>query len=252
VSKQYAFVDELEALRPQVKGAGSLERFDYWLNNFRAMRATARIDCLWAQQNAAMAKVKAEKDPTARKQAAREQALPIRKQLVQAVGEACRHLLQTVSTPGEMGTVMNFENHNLPGLLIGPGEELVKALGEPLPADAMPSKEYAGPPRVIVPTVRTSAARGEVLALKVILLSSQPPREAALFWRPMGQGEFARVPLTHVARGVYTVRFPPAGAQADMEYYVEAPFEGVGPVRFPATAPTTNQCVIVIPEGAGP
>ena len=247
-SKQYAFVDELEALRPQVKGAGSLERFDYWLTNFRYMRAIAHANCLWAQFNAAMATVKAEKDPAAKKQLARDQALPIRKQLVQAVGEAYRNLLQTVSTPGEMGTVMNFENHNLPGLLIRPGDELAKILGEPLPADALLGKEYDGPPRVIVPTVRTSAARGEVLTLKVILLSSKPPREATLFWRAMGQGEFAKVPLTHLARGVYTAKFPPASAQADLEYYVEAQFDGAAAVRFPAAAPALSQSVILSPE----
>ena len=32
VKPRYAFVDELAALRPQVNGAGNLERFDYWLN----------------------------------------------------------------------------------------------------------------------------------------------------------------------------------------------------------------------------
>ena len=247
-SKDYAFVDELEALRPKVQGAGNLERFDYWLSNFRYMRATAHVDCLWTQYNTAIAKVKAEKDPEARKRMAREAALPVRKQLVGQVGEAYRHLLLTVSTPGELGTVMNIEQHNLPRLLVGPGDELSKILGEPLPADAVPSKEYDGPPRLIVPTVRSCVAQGEVLRLKVIILSSKPPREAALFWRPMGPGEFAQVPLTHVARGVYSVQFPPDGARADLEYYVQAVPDDGTPLRFPATAPTMGQTVLVVSE----
>ena len=42
VNGDYAFVDELAALRPLVQGAGNLERFDYWLNSFRYNRAGAR------------------------------------------------------------------------------------------------------------------------------------------------------------------------------------------------------------------
>ena len=41
VNGDYAFVDELAALRPLVQGAGNLERFDYWLNSFRYNRAGA-------------------------------------------------------------------------------------------------------------------------------------------------------------------------------------------------------------------
>ncbi|MHC4505281.1 MAG: malectin domain-containing carbohydrate-binding protein, partial [Planctomycetota bacterium] len=46
VKAQYAFVDELAALKPRVKGAGNLERFDYWLDTFRLLRATARVRCV--------------------------------------------------------------------------------------------------------------------------------------------------------------------------------------------------------------
>ena len=35
VQTEYTFVDELAALRSQIAGPGNIERFDYWLNNFR-------------------------------------------------------------------------------------------------------------------------------------------------------------------------------------------------------------------------
>ena len=54
VQKEYTFVDELAALRPRIAGPGNLERFDYWLNNFRALRSIAEVRCVWRRFNAAM------------------------------------------------------------------------------------------------------------------------------------------------------------------------------------------------------
>jgi len=49
---EFGFVAELEALRPQVRGAGNLQRFDYWLNTFRYMRAMAGVGGLRAELDA--------------------------------------------------------------------------------------------------------------------------------------------------------------------------------------------------------
>lgn len=246
VAKEYEFVEQLAALRPEVKGAGNLERFDYWLNTFRYMKAMAQVNCVWAEYNRALAKVKTEKEADIQKAAARQSALPVRRQLVQLVGEVYQHLLATVSNPGELGTVANWDQHLLPGLLTKPGEELAKILGEELPADAQPSKTYHGPTRVIVPTVRTRVQAAEGLSLKVIILSEKPLREAALYSRPMGQGQFVRMSLSHVARGVYAAKLPQASAgDAGLEYYIQVAPEGGEPVVFPATAPAINQTVVV-------
>ncbi len=248
VRKEYTFVDELAALRASVKGAGNLERFDYWLNNFRYMRATSHVKCAWAAYNAAMQKVKAEKNPKRRAELARRTALPLRKQLVKLVRQVYSHLLQTVSNTGEMGTVANWDQHILPSLLTGPGQELSRILGEDLPADSLPSSDYAGPPRIIVPTVRTSLIAGETLKLKVILLASDAPRDAAVYSRAMASGKYTKAPLIHLARGVYSVEFPPEGVKAvGMEYYVEVVTGDGDILRFPATAPDINQTLVVVP-----
>jgi len=249
VSEEYSFVGELESLRPRIKGVGNRERFDYWLNNFRYMRATSHIRCVWAQYNEAMKKVKAKKDQKARAELARQLVLPLRKQLVQLLGEVYAYLLAIVSNTGEMGTVANWDQHILPSLLTKPGQELAQILGEDLPADAVPLKEYGGPPCLIVPTVRTSIMAGEVLKLKVIYLVKKPPREGAVYWRAMGSGEFAKAPLTHVARGVYSVKFPPDGAKgAALEYYVKVVTAGGDSLHFPVTAPEMNQTLVVVPQ----
>jgi hypothetical protein len=258
VGKEYAFVDQLAAIRPQVQGAGNLERFDFWLNQFRYMRSNAQVNCTWARFNEAIDKVKAEKDPGKQKRLAQELALPVRRELVSQVADVHRHLLASVTTTGLMGNVTNWQQHIMPGLLTEPGEELAKILGEPLPPDCMPSKEYQGRPRLFVPTVRTCLVEGEPLRLTAIVLGAAPSR-VAVYWRPLGTGEFARVAMEHAARGVFRVTLPTEAARADLEYYVQAEILGRGAnsdveavaapagLKFPATAPKLAQTVVVVP-----
>ncbi len=243
VRQQYAFVDEMEALRPLVEGPNNLERYQYWLNNFRYLRAIAKVRCVWASYNAAMEKVRAEKDPAAQQRLARDLALPIRKQLVAAFGELHRYLLATVSNTGEMGNVCNWQQQTMPNLLIAPGVELAKLLGGQLPADAMPSKQYAGPPRLFVREVRTAIAAGETLKLTVIVLGPKP-ESPTLYWRPLGSGSFASVPLEHVARGVYSVTLPADAAKDDFEYYIQVAVGG-RTLQFPPGGTDLPQTVVV-------
>jgi len=243
VAPSYAFVDALAALGPRVQGGGSLERFDYWLATFRYLRAIARVNCTWARFDAAMAKVRTERDPAARRGLARQAALPLRRELVAQTAELHRHLMATVSTYGELGTVANWQQHSLGRLLTAPGRELAGMLGEPLPADAMPSAEYDGPPRLAVPAVRGELEAGEPLRLTVLILGGEPA-EPTLCWRPLGPGPFARLPLAHVARGVYAALLPAAEIKGDFEYHIEATAGG-RKLLWPATAPAVNQSVVV-------
>jgi hypothetical protein len=223
---------------------GNLERFNYWRNNFYYLRDVAEAGCTWGRFEAAMKKVRAETDPTVRKRLARELALPIRKELVKQLGWAMSCLLETVTTAGEMGTVANWQEHNLPVILTKPGEELANLLGESLPADAMPSQTYVGQPRLFVPVVRTLLTKGEPLVLKVVILGAEP-KGPAVYWRPLGPGKFKSTPLVHVARGVYTVTLPAEATKDDLEYYVQSAAVDGEPLRFPVTAPEMNQTVVV-------
>jgi hypothetical protein len=245
--KEYQFVDQLAALRPLVKGTGNQERFDYWLNSFRYLRGMAHINCLWAEFNVAMEKTKSETDPAARKEKAKGIALPARIRLVQAIREVYGYLLALVSNPGEMGTVANWEQHIFPPLLMQPCKELEELLGV-LPKEAEPARNYRGPTRVFVPTVRSVVNLGEQLNLKVVILAEWPIKQTSLNWRAIGDKEFSRAPLFHVNRGVYSARIPPmASTQVAFEYYIEVKTEQGPPVCFPATAPRICQTVIVVP-----
>jgi hypothetical protein len=243
VRKEYDFATYFFSMTPAIRGRGNQERFHYWCHQFLYLEAIAQVRCVWARYNAAVAKVRAEKSPEARKRLAREVALPVRWELVKAVAWMHRNLLATVSNAGELGNICNWQQQTLPVLLTTPGKELATLLGEPLPADAEPTKEFSGELRIIVPTVRTAIAKGEPLKLTVILAGIEP-RDAALYWRPLGQGEFAKIPLTHVARSVYQVIMPKAAAQADFEYYILVADDQGNSLNFPATAPKLNQTVV--------
>ncbi|MFC1794833.1 malectin domain-containing carbohydrate-binding protein, partial [Planctomycetota bacterium] len=248
VSKEYEFVEDLAKIRTNVKGHGNLERFDYWLNNFRYLRAVGRVNCTWARFNAAIKKVKDEKDTQIRKRLAREIALPIRKELVAQVADVHKYLLVTVTTNSAMGNVTNWQQHIIPSLLTEPGKELAKLMGEELPAVAMPSDSYNGPLRLIVPTVRGSLSTGEDLQLKVIIMTASTPQNASLYFRPIGKGNYKKIPLTHIARSVYSARIPAGRIETDLEYYVKVNTTDGQESTFPATAPEINQTVVIMKE----
>ena len=176
-------------------------------------------------------------------------ALPIRKELVAQVAELNRYLLASVTTPGALGNVTNWQQHVMPMLLGKPGEELAALLGEPLPADALPGKDYAGPPRLFVPTQRTQVAEGESLVIRAIVLDRQPAKSVAVYHRAMGPGPFAKIDARHVARGVYSVTLPPA-AGLGVEYYVQAETPDGTTLVWPPTAPKLNQTLVVEPAVA--
>ena len=248
---RYQFVDDLAGLRDKVQGAGNLARFDYWLNTFQYMRTMAHVGCVAGQLKQVVSQVGAEKDATQRSHLAREKALPLRRELAQLWSKMIGFQIAAVGTVGEMGTLANLEQQSrgTAALVTQHDAVLAKALGEPLPADLQPGKDYAGPPRILVPTARTSLEAGESLTLKVLLPAAKPPKTASLFWRPLGQGHFTEIPLTHVARAVYRVSLPaPSGETTALEYYVQASWDDGPTLVYPATAPRLNQTVVVHPS----
>ena len=174
-------------------------------------------------------------------------ALSTRIALARAWERMMAFQMAAAGTPGELGTLANLEQHSRGTLnfLSAHDEEMVKALGKPLPASVEPAKNYAGPARVIVPAVRTLAEKGEALHIKAIAIDRQPVKKASAFWRTLGGKSFHEVALTHVGRAVYTLSLPPAGS--DMEYYIQVETATGRRVVWPATAPDLNQTVVVMP-----
>ena len=243
---QYHFVEELESLRPKISGAGNLERFDYWLNTFRFAAAMAQAGCGRGMLDQAMDALKLQKDPSKKKELAGK-ALALRVELARIWEQMLTFQIAATDTPGEMGTLSNIERHNRFGanFLTAHDGEMISATGQSLPRSTELSRSYAGPSRLIVPTVRTEVAAGESLKLKVIVLDAQPAKSAVLYWRPLGKGPFQSIRVEHVGRAVYQAVLPPA--TQDFEYYIQAQTTEGKTLVWPATSPRLNQTVIVSP-----
>ena len=233
VRKLFAFVDQLAALRGKIVGIGNLERFDYWLNTYQAMEAMAEARCIRGQLDKAMVAKKYEDALAARI----------------ALGKAWARLLtlQTaiVSTPGELGTIANLEQHTRVQLKFVEAHDatLEKVLGRPLPAEAQPGREYAGPARIIVPTVRTCVDEGDSLRLKFMVLAGAEP---VIHLRPLGKGDWQTIRARHLGRAAYEAHLP--AAHEDFEYYISAGEKLV----WPATAPQISQTVVSLESNPQP
>jgi hypothetical protein len=241
--ERYAFVEELSRLRPQVQGAGNRERFDYWLNTYRAMSTMAMLGCLRGELDQTIHAWKAA-DTRFNKDSYAREALTIRLQMARAWESLLALQIAVTDTPGELGTLANLEQHSRTqnAFLTAHDQTLAAALGGPLPAEAQLSPDYAGPGRLIVPTVRTQVAPGEPLRLKVIAVGLSRP---TLAWRPLGASAFRHTEPIPLGRAVFTVTLPPA--EADFEYFLEAETSGGSKITWPPTAPGLNQSVIVVP-----
>jgi len=171
IAPRFNFVTELESLRGRITGAGNLDRYDYWVNTFKYLRAIMKVRCAMGM-----------KQPEGVSKSWRE---------------AYTCLLATVNTPGALAMVVNMGNH--PGW----GATLGADATQPWP------KEYQGKPRLIVPCVRSLVNPNEVLKLKIIALANQPATPV-VHLRPLGQGSWQEMRATHIARAVYEANLPAA------------------------------------------
>jgi hypothetical protein len=246
LQEHYRFVGQFAALRPQVSGAGNLERFDYWLNTLKVSETMMRLACERGAFEAAIKALAAEKEPAARKALA-EAALAQRLQLTRLHEELMRLQIATVSTPGELGTIAALEQHGSVWRKWLPQHDdtLTAALGRPLPAEAQPARTYTGKPLLTTLTRRGRVRHGEALALRIIALDTEPVKSVTVYFRPLGKGDWQTLQATPIARAVYQATLPPANE--DFEYHIGAArAEGAG-IVWPATAPGINQTVIVTP-----
>ena len=212
VAPRFAFVDEFAALRPQVRGAGHLDRFDWWLNTFRVTKLMGEFGCARGELDGIMKRIATEQDATSQRRQAREQALPVRLKMVSLLAELHHALLATLHNTTELGTLCNIEQQSMLRLkiLTAHDDALAKHLGEPLPAAAHPWRDYRGDPPLVVMTARTAVGKGETPKLKIIAINKQPMKSVSVHVRPLGKVEWKAIPATHVARTVYEAKLQSA------------------------------------------
>ncbi|MFA5817810.1 MAG: hypothetical protein WC854_00845, partial [Bacteroidales bacterium] len=240
----YSFVDKMEILRPLVKGRGNLERFDYWLSNFKYLKATGKLACTLGNYNKRMKAIKEINDRDEQKKAAENQLLPLRKQIIRELEETHNYLVSTITTSGGLGNLCNWQQHVADLVIEKPGEELEALLGEKFGVEYLPGREYTGISRLIVPTVRTNLMAGEDLKLKVICIGLQPD-ELVVKWRHLGEKSFMIKSASHVARGVYEIIIPSSEICDDFEYYLSCTDKSGKTILWPATAGEINQSIVL-------
>lgn len=243
VSSQYGFVGQLEALRQEVHGSANVDRYDYWLNQFRAMRLIAEVGCTAGALDKEVEALGAISDLEDRRERARRIALPLRIHLAELWTQLLRTEIAGVSSSGELGTIANLEQRSRvhQHFLDKHDPFLISALGLDLPVSTRPSASYAGPARIIVPTVRTAVASGESLHVKVLLVAEKSSTDAVLSWRRVGEREYQYIPLRQVARWVHEVTLPALDSKKPlMEYHIEAVLDGKT-CRWPASDTGSDQ-----------
>ena len=250
VSKEYLFVKEMEDLHVRIKGQGNLERFEYWLNQFRYTREMGHFNCVWGQYKKELKKVAETKDLGEQRRLTISNALPYRIEMVDIMEDIQNYLSLTISNFGELGVLCNWQQHIFPKVFREPGLVLEKYMGSALPENAKLKKEYSGAPNIIVTTSRGSLEEGESLKFKIRTISSEnaKPVNQKVYWKKPGEHSFQSKNLEHLARGVYQLKLNAQEISLEgLEYYVEIKFENGDIKRFPASAPVINQYVTIMP-----
>lgn len=242
IEKEYAFVLEMEAMRPRVEGVGNLERFDYWLNSFRYLRAMARMAHAGHLVDEALRPARESQDAETKLSVARS-ALPLYRALLDRLEEVYRSLLPTIGTKGELGTLANWEQHILPRTVERHRKELEAMLGEPLSSEFVPKRAYDGPTLLCVPTKRTVLEEDAPLRVPIHVLSGGKVNGIALHWRPLGESDWREAKVVRVGRGVFDATVGCEGA-GDFEYWVEVRTSDGSLVTFPAGAPSRTHSVV--------
>jgi hypothetical protein len=181
-ASEFSFVSDLEALRPQVVGAGNLERFDYWLKMFQSYRKKAEYG------------------------GAREGGDGNRSTMATLFNEFITLDIERMVNVADVGEIMkhNVLNwHQLVQLDWGPGVD--------------PSKNYTGSSFIKVMPIRTQVEKNEALTLNIIAMGVGTP---TLKYRELGGGSWASITASNVGRSVYSATIPTQ--TQDFEYYLES------------------------------
>ena len=237
----YLFVDEFEKLSESVSGAGNRERFEYWLNTFKYLRATGKFACSTGEINRLITAEK--KDSAGNRIELIKSFTDIRTRQIDEFEEIIFYLLKTINTPGELGTMANWQQHNYTYYIYIPGKEYEKMTKKELQVGCWPSDKNLDINRIIVPTLRTTLRKGEDLKLKVIIPGDKV-RSAKLYWKLMGKTNYFQIELKNLNRSVWLADIPSQSINDDFEYYIEVKSSS-GDMKFPATHPERNQTVVV-------
>jgi hypothetical protein len=245
VEKEYNFIDEYEKCGPLIKEAANQDRYKYWLHTFYYAKALAQVGCALGEMDTIATLIGKETDAAAQKVLGNK-LLQARNNAAKVWGVMMTHLLQTVNTTGEMGTIANIEQHNMQQMrfLVKYDRLISAATGENVAAVEL-SKNYTGASRLVVTTKRTLLHPGEDLTMRIRILTSSDITAAAIFWKPLGAKSFEQKAIEHEASNVYKLHLSAAEfQQQDLEYYVQVKLASGENLQYPVGNNTTQTVVV--------
>jgi hypothetical protein len=240
----FAPLQAMELLRPRIQGAGNLERFDYWLNLVRATHLRVQTWVLAARLQATIEQANKLAGVDVQREFARKEILPLRLEVARHYEDLIAAFVRCAKSPGEIGTITSIESGCRGRIVSAHDAAIEKLLGVPLPAEAAISTAYRGAPRIFVSAPCTQLLAAMSMEIRAFVLADSKCDRVTLYCRSLGEGAFKPVPAVHRARQAYRATLP-AHSPATLEYYLEAVLDGGRKVRWPVTAPSINQTVVV-------
>ena len=240
----FAPLQAMKSLRPRIQGTGNRERFDYWLNLLCATHLRVQTWVLADRLRVTIEQAKQLTGSNMQRDFCRREILPLRLAVARHYEDLIAALVRCAKSPGEIGTITSIESGCRGRIVSAHDAAIEKLLGQPVPAEAAPGTAYRGEPRIFVSSNGTQMTAADPLEFRAFVLAGETCERVTLYWRSLGEGAFKPVAATHRSRQAYRVTLP-AQSPGTLEYYLEAVLDGGRKVRWPATAPSLNQTVVV-------
>jgi hypothetical protein len=242
VKINYDFIDEYEKLRPSVSGKGNLERFDFWLNQFKYLKAFGKLACTMGAYNKQAKNLVTLKD-NEKTNFAGEKLLPLIKQEATELMEIHKYLISSLTTWGSIGNIANWQQHIIPGQILTQISQVVKIIGDSLWVDGLFPDNITEVSKIIVPSPQTMIEKGNDYNVKVICFNIKP-EIARIYWRPLGKKEYRQADLKKMSETYWMATIPSQSISDDFEYYIRV--EDRKEYLSPASAPLINHAVVLI------
>jgi hypothetical protein len=241
VESEYNFIRAFEKCEPLITEAANKDRYKYWLHTFYYAKALAQVGCALGEMDT-IATLTAKETDAATKKTLGNKLLASRNNAAKAWGEMMTHLLETVNTTGEMGTIANIEQHNMQQMrfLVRYDSLIGAAVGQSVTPAAL-SKNYTGASRLVVTTKRTLLHPGEDLNMRIRILTSSDITAAIIYSKPLGAKSFEQKAIEHEASNVYKLNLP---VKQDLEYYIEVKLASGEKLKYPVGDNTTQTLVV--------
>ncbi len=237
----FLFVNELEKMRPQITGKGNIERFDFWLNQFRYLRSFEKLACLAGTFNEKLKNLKF-KSEAEKEKFASDTLIPVVRKEADELENIHNYLLSSVSTWGSIGNITNWQQHNIPGQIMPQVRTITQITGDSLWAEGLFHTDSDTIQRLIVPSPQTIVRKGQDYEVRIICLNIQP-QTAEICWRLLGEKEFKQSALNKISDTWWTGIIPSDVISDDFEYFIR--IKDKKEYVFPVSAPAINQSVVI-------